>query len=717
MQDGTEIKTKEELLKSAKKYISKKQELKTIERAYDYAFLKHRDDKRLSGDPTIIHLLNVSYILTKIRADYISLSVALLHEIDTDEEELKELFGLEIAHLVNGVKKINRLSLSADSEYLINYYKKILVGLCEDVRVIIIKLADRLHNMRTLWALPEDKQKEKAKETLEILAPIAHHLGIHYIKSELEDLCLRYYKSDVYYDIVKNLNNTKVERDVAILEMKESISNILNEHGIKHEIKGRSKSIYSIYTKLCKGKKFNEIYDILALRVYVDTETDCYLALGLIHSKYKPLSNRFKDYIAMPKENMYQSLHTTIFGIDGKLFEVQIRTQDMDRIAEYGIASHWAYKEKKDATKLIKSTMEQKLQIFRNIIENNSDNESDADFASTVEREVLNDEIYVYTPKGDVIQLPIGSTPIDFAYKVHTNVGDKMIGAIVNDNIVSLDYELKDGDIVKININKNSKGPSKEWINIVKTSQARSRIKSFYTKIDKEENIKRGKDLIEKELRRQKIVFNDFYTNENIDMILKSLNESNMDDVYLCCGNNKYAPSYIINLIYKQTKTKEEIILDKLTTSKKECVNKNDIVVCGIDEIKVSLASCCKPVKGDEVIGYITKGKGITVHRSNCHNVSNTEDRIVSIEWNLKSKNKFPTNLLIKTEKKENFLLQLVAKASSSNITINTINTINNLDYYTYDTIVMTEDLEKLNKFINDVYQMKEVIQVERIMK
>lgn len=717
MQEQKDIETKEELLENAKKYITNEEELKTIEKAYDYTYEKTMGMKRLSGDPFIFHPLNVANILTKISADYVSLSVALLHETDSSIDELKELFGSEISHIVGEVKKINRLSLNADSEYLINYYKRILVGLCEDVRVIIIKLADRLHNMRTLWALPEDKQKEKAKETLEILAPIAHHLGIHYLKSELEDLSLRYYKPDVYYDIVKNLNNTKLERDNAILEMKTSISDILNEHGIKHEIKGRSKSIYSIYNKLCKGKKFNEIYDILALRVYVDTESDCYLALGLIHSKYKPLSNRFKDYIAMPKENMYQSLHTTIFGIDGKLFEVQIRTYEMDKVAEYGIASHWAYKENKDASELIKTTMEQKLQLFRSIIESNN-NESNEEFASTVEREVLNDEIYVYTPKGDVIQLPIGSTPIDFAYKVHTNIGDKMVGAIVNDNIVPLDYELKDGDIVKINVNKNSKGPSKEWINIVKTSQAKSRIKSFYTKIDKEENIKKGEELIEKELRRQKIPFNDFYTNENIEHILKTLNEDSMEDVYLCCGNNKYAPNYIVNLVYRPTKTKEEIVLDKLTsTTKKNSNCKNDVMVCGIDEIKVSLASCCKPVKGDEIIGYITKGKGITVHRVNCRNITNIEDRIVSIEWNQNSTSKFPTNLLIKTEKKDNFLLQLVAKASSSNITIQTINTINNQDYYTYDLIVMVEDLDKLNKFMNDVHQMPEVIEIERMIR
>lgn len=718
MKEQKDITTLDELLDSAKKYIKDESELSMIKKSYEYAFNKQDGIERLSGTTSIIHSLNTAYILTKINSDYISLCAALLHEVDANYEELEEIFGREISHMVHEVKKINKLSLSASSEYLINNYKRILVGLCEDVRVMIIKLADRLHNMRSLWAIPEDKQKEKAKETLEILAPIAHHLGIHYIKSELEDLSLRYYKPDAYYDILRNLNNTKAERDSAIMEMKQSISDILLENGIKHEIKGRSKSIYSIYSKLSKGKKFNEIYDILALRVYVDTDSDCYLSLGLIHSKYRPLSNRFKDYIAMPKENRYQSLHTTIFGIDGSLFEVQIRTYDMDKIAEYGIASHWSYKENKDASKLLKNTMEQKLQMFRSIIDSNKDDDSREEFAFAVEREVLNEEIFVYTPKGDVIELPVGATPIDFAYKVHTNIGDKLVGAIVNESIVPLDYELKDGDIVKININKNSKGPSKEWINIAKTSQAKSRIKSFYTKITKEDNIKRGEELLQKELRRQKISFSEFYENSMIENLLKLTNEDTIEDIYLGIATSKYASNYIINLIFKETKTKEEIVLDKLSSSvinKRE--NKNDIIVSGIDEIKVSFASCCNPVKGDEIIGYITKGRGITVHRNICHNIKDIDERIIDISWNNDIKNKYQSNIIIKAEKKDNFLLQLVSKTSSSNITIQTINTINNIDYITYDLIAMVEDKEKLDKFINDIYQMSDVIEVSRIIK
>lgn len=719
MEEQNEIVSIDSVLRNARKYIKDKDEVNIIKKSYEFAKEKHFGQKRLSGEDYINHPLNVALILTAVQADYVSLSAAIIHEVDASYEEIKCILGDEIAHIVSEVKKINRLSLSADSEYLINYYRRILVGLCEDVRVIIIKLADRLHNMRTLWAIPLEKQKEKAKETLEILVPIAHQLGINYLKSELEDLCLRYYKPDVYYDIVKNLNNTKTERDNAIVEMKEKISQILTEHGIKHEIKGRSKSIYSIYNKMMNDHKFSEIYDILALRVYVDVEAECYTALGLIHSKFKPLSERFKDYIAMPKENMYQSLHTTIFGVDGYLFEVQIRTYEMDKIAEYGIAAHWSYKENNASSVVVKSAMEQKLQLFRSIIENNKNNDlSDEDLVNSMKTEVLNDEIYVYTPKGDVIQLPKKSSPIDFAYKVHTGVGDKMVGAIVNNNIVSLDYELKDGDIVKINVNKNSKGPSKEWVNIAKTSLAKNRIKSFYTKIDKEENISKGEELLEKELRKLKIPFNDFINNKNIDYLLSTLNEDSLEEVYLCVGNGKYTPNYVVNVLYKETKTKEEIVLDKLTTTvTKSISNKNDIIVGGVDEVKISLASCCKPIKGDEIVGYITKTKGITVHRTNCHNVISVDERTIPVSWNMSSTNKYPTNIVVRTSKKENFLLLLISKASTSNVSIQTINTINNVDYITYDLIVMVENIDILNKFINEIYQMQDVIEVERIIK
>lgn len=711
--------TIEKIITTMKKN-SRKNDIKLISKAYEFAKNKHKDQLRKSGEPYIIHPIEVANILADLGLDDATVCAALLHDVledtDTSKSDLEKEFNNEVAEMVDGVTKLSKLKYASMKEQQVENYRKMFLAMGKDIRVILIKLADRLHNMRTLWAIPKEKQKEKAKETLEILAPIAHRLGIHYIKSELEDLSLRYYKPDVYFDIVTKLNNTKKERDSVIIEMKSKISEMLNEHNIAHEIKGRSKSIYSIYNKMQNGKKFEEIYDILALRVYVNTESECYLTLGLIHSKYKPLSNRFKDYIAMPKENMYQSLHTTIFGVGGELYEIQIRTYEMDKIAEYGIASHWSYKEHIDGSSAIKNVMEQKLQMFRNIIESSKDEAlTDEDFVNTVKKEALDNNIYVYTPKGDVIELPIGSTPIDFAYKVHTNIGDKMVGAIVNDNIVSLDYKLKEGDIVKINVNKNSKGPSKEWINIVNTSQARNRIKSFYTKIDKTENIKHGEELLLKELRKANIPFKEF--NEKVNDILDELGEENINDLYLCIGNGKYTPIYIVNLLSKEEKSKEEIILNKLNNANIVEDLKNDVIVGGLDEIKVTLANCCKPVKGDDVIGYITKGNGVVVHRTNCHNISDIDERIVHTSWNMNSNNKYKTSIMIKTAKKDNMLVNIISKASSSNVTIQSINVINNLDYLTYDLLVLVENVDKLNSFLNDLYQMPEVIEVERVIK
>ena len=479
--------TIDELIDKFKKYNNNEKDIELIRKAYYYAEKKHFGQKRISGDDYILHPLNVALILTEISADAPCMAAALLHDTiedsDATKEEIESLFGSEVALLVDGVTKINKINFSSDSEASAAYQRKILVGLSEDVRVIIIKLADRLHNMRTLDVMSEEKQKKKAKETLEILTPVAHRLGIYKIKSELEDLSLRYLKPDAYFDIVEKLNQKKVERDAAVSKMMDEVSNLLKEHNIPHEIKGRSKSIYSIYNKLSKGRPFSDIYDILALRVFVDTEQECYIALGLIHSKYKPVPKRFKDYIAMPKTNLYQSLHTTVFGIDGELFEIQIRNYEMDKIAEYGIASHWSYKEHKNGAVASKDVMEQKLQIFRNIIELNEDSSTPEEFVSSVKKDILsNDVIYVYTPKGDVVELPDGSTPVDFAYKVHSEVGDRMIGAIVNDNIVPLDYKLNNGDIIKINTNKAS-SPSKDWLSFVVTTGAKNKIRAYFSKM------------------------------------------------------------------------------------------------------------------------------------------------------------------------------------------------------------------------------------------
>ena len=509
-------------------YLEEK-DVKEIEKAYLYAKEKHKGQYRRTGEEYIVHPLFVAYILTSINADKDTIIAALLHDTieDTDvsKSDIKEKFGDVVAKLVDGVTKINNINVSTDNEYLTSYYKKIIVGMSEDVRVIIIKLADRLHNMRTLYALDHEKQKRKAKETLEILAPIAHRLGMNKIKSELEELSLKYLKPEAYRDVVEKLNKTKKEREECVKKMMDEVSALLKQNNLKHEIKGRAKSIYSIYKKLDKGRSFNDIYDLLAIRILVDKEQECYLALGLIHSKYKPVSKRFKDFIAMPKTNLYQTLHTTVFGLEGNLFEIQIRTYDMDEIAENGIASHWAYKEQKDAAVEMQNITEQKLQFYKSIIELKDDKLTSEDFVDKVKNEVLNNNIYVYTPKGDVIEMPKGATPIDFAYRVHSQVGDKMTGAIVNNNMVPLTYELQNADIIKIITNNNSKGPSREWLNIVKTTGAKNKIKSFFNRTTKEDYIAQGKDLLEKELRRRKVPISEFMHQDNLDRIYKELED------------------------------------------------------------------------------------------------------------------------------------------------------------------------------------------------
>lgn len=702
-------------------YNKEKVDVEKITKAYLFAYEKHFGVKRLTNEDYIEHPLNVAYILTGVFADMATICAALLHDIledcEVSEEELTEKFGPEITSLVVGVTKINKLNFTGENEAMIANHRKIIVGLSEDVRVIIIKLADRLHNMRTLWVLPENKQKEKARETLDILIPIAHRLGMNQIKSELEDLSLRYLKPDVYYSIVETLNQTKRERDNIVKDMVNKVTSLLADHGIKNEVKGRAKSIYSIYKKLDTGRKFSDIYDLLALRVFVDTEQECYQALGILHSKYRPIPKRFKDFIAMPKTNMYQSLHTTVFGMDGNLFEIQIRTYEMDKIAEHGIASHWSYKEK-GKNHSMQSTMEQKLQFFRSIIELKNTESNDEEFVDSVKKDVFKDTIYVFTPKGDVVELPNGSTPIDFAYRVHTEVGDRMVGAIVNGSIVPLDYQLKDDDIIKINVNKNSDGPNKEWINIAKTVQAKNKIKAFFNRNDKVTNIKRGEDLVAKELRKRKIAFNDFFNSENTNKILEELKCANMEELYISVGINKIPTNQLINVIMNDNETKEEIILKKAQTREVvQPVIKNDIIVKGIDDIKINIASCCKPIPGDRIVGYITKGYGITVHRMVCPNIRELDERIIDVKWNETIVKKYPTAILIDASNNDNLLLNIIAKTSNSSIVVQNINALTKGDNYLYEIVVLVEHKEDIIKFINEVMTISNVISVERIIK
>ena len=709
----TENITIEDLIEKVSIYDDNKEDLKLIRNAYEYANKKHFSQKRITGDDYITHPLNVAWILTDVKADGKAISAALLHDTiedsDSTFEEISTLFGQDVATIVDGVTKINKLNFTSDSEQMAANQRKILVGLSSDVRVLIVKLADRLHNMRTLYVLSEAKQKRKAKETLEILTPVAHRLGIYKIKSELEDLSLRYSNPTAYFDIVEKLNVKKSERDEAVGKMLSDVSELLNNHNITHEIKGRSKSIYSIYNKMSKGKKFEDIYDILALRVFVNTEQECYLALGLIHSKYKPVPKRFKDFIAMPKTNMYQSLHTTVFGIDGQLFEIQIRTYEMDKVAEYGIASHWSYKENKQTN--LKDKMEQKLEIFRSIMELNKDSSTPEEFINNVKKDILfNDSIYVYTPKGDVIELPNGATCVDFAYKVHTEVGDKMVGAIVNDSIVPFDYKLKTGDIIKVNTSKLSKGPNKDWLNFVTTTQAKNKIKNFYSKREKDNNLSRGIEIFENALRKKNLPINETIES-HLGNILDTLKIKDLEELYIYIGSGKYTISSVMKLICPKEEHVEKKLI-KVSENKKQII-KNDILVEGMNEIKVSLSGCCKPIHGDNIIGYITKGSGITVHRSSCKNIIDLDERLINVKWNETTNKKFATDLLVYTNAEDN-LLDIIAKATASNITIDSVSTMSKSDFKIYDLTVLVENKEKLDKFCNELNNLKFVNKVER---
>ncbi len=705
----------DKLLEKLSSYIKDESDIESIKRAFLFSSLKHGAQFRKSGEPYIIHPIEVADILTTVYADSETIQAALLHDIledcDCTEEEMIELFGREVTTLVKGVTKLSKIHFSTENDYLIDYYKKIIVGISEDVRVIIIKLADRLHNMRTLWAVPVEKQKQKSKESLDIFAPIAHHLGIFKIKSELEDISLRYLKPDVFYDIAEKLNKTKLERDKTVFDMQKDVTNLLQEHSINHEIKGRSKSIYSIYNKLDKGKKFSDIYDLQALRILVNTEQECYLALGLIHSKFRPLPKRFKDYVAMPKPNRYQSLHTTVFGVDGYLFEIQIRTYEMDEIAENGIAAHWSYKEKGSAVDAMKNTTEQKLQFFKTIMELSNDKMSSEEFVNSVKNDVLNNNIYVFTPKGDIFELPVGSTPIDFAYKVHTRIGETMVGAIVNNSIVPLNYELQNNDIVKINTNKNST-PSKEWIKIAKATQTKNKIKSYFTKSDRELHIESGKDLLEKELRRRKLSISEFLVDDNLSVIYDNLKIDNIEELYLVIGNGKTPVNGVINLIDK----KDEEVTPKVIKVLPKQVD-TDIIVSGIEKVKVNLAHCCNPVYGDDIIGYITMGNGISIHRSHCHNLASAHERCVEVSWGSNINKRYLANLMIFSNTNKDHMVDLIQICSKFDVSLDGIKIINRAVDYTYEASLYVKSLEQLEKLILNINKNSYIIKVERVMR
>lgn len=695
--------------------LEKREQFETIKKAYLYACNEHKGMKRLTGDDFITHPLEVTKILMDLNVDDTTIIAALLHEVinngNKTYDDLVNDFGEDIAKIVLSVSKINKLELPDNNESSVIYLRKILVGLAQDVRVLYIKLADRLHNMRTNWAINPQKQKQKAEETMSVLVPIAHRLGINSIKSELENLSLYYLKPDVYNDILEKLNETVDELNGCLEEMKESIIDLLTEAGIKFEIKGRVKSVYSIYNKLSNGKEWNKIYDILALRIFVEEESDCYQVIGLIHSRFRPMPKRFKDYIASPKENMYQSLHTTVFGVEGHVFEIQVRTYEMDEIAEKGIASHWSYKEK--GTKKIQNVMEQKLEMFRNVIES-SNNDTDADFESAVNADIFSDLIYTYTPKGDVVELPIGSTPIDFAYRIHSRVGDTTVGAIVNDQIVPLSYELKNDDVVNIKTNNNST-PNKDWLSFVKTSQAKNKIKAFFSKQDKEEYIEKGKNILEVELRKRKMAFNEVLTPETIEKLIKDLKVKDLDEIYLSIGSLRFTAGYIINLTKADRHEVDDALFERKLSIPK--INyKSDILVEGNSDIMVNIAKCCMPIKGDEIVGFITKGQGISVHKRGCSNVPDNSERVVDVSWNMDASNYYFTNIYVYVTAGFDLLVNIITEVGKLGCIVRSCNTKEFDNKTMYEINIRIKDKVELDNVMKNIRKIHNVIDVKEEM-
>ena len=695
--------------------LEKREQFETIKKAYLYAYNEHKGMKRLTKDDFITHPLEVTKILMDLNVDDTTIIASLLHEVinngNKTYDDLVNDFGEDIAKIVLSVSKINKLELPDNNESSVIYLRKILVGLAQDVRVLYIKLADRLHNMRTNWAINPQKQKQKAEETMSVLVPIAHRLGINSIKSELENLSLYYLKPDVYNDILEKLNETVDELNGYLEEMKESIIDILTDAGIKFEIKGRVKSVYSIYNKLSNGKEWNKIYDILALRIFVEEESDCYQVIGLIHSRFRPMPKRFKDYIASPKENMYQSLHTTVFGIEGHVFEIQVRTYEMDEIAEKGIASHWSYKE--NGTKKIQNVMEQKLEMFRNVIES-SNNDTDADFESKVNADIFSDLIYTYTPKGDVVELPIGSTPIDFAYRIHSRVGDTTVGAIVNDQIVPLSYELKNDDVVNIKTNNNST-PNKDWLSFVKTSQAKNKIKAFFSKQDKEEYIEKGKNILEAELRKRKMAFNEVLTPEIIEKLIKDLKVKDLDEIYLSIGSLRFTAGYIINLTKADKHEVDDALFERKLSIPK--INyKSDILVEGNSDIMVNIAKCCMPIKGDEIVGFITKGQGISVHKKGCSNVPDNSERVVDVSWNMDASNYYFTNIYVYVTAGFDLLVNIITEVGKLGCIVRSCNTKEFDNKTMYEINIRIKDKVELDNVMKNIRKIHNVIDVKEEM-
>lgn len=623
--------------------------LEFIQRALDYATEAHKDQFRLSGEPYIIHPIQVAGILAELQLDPSTVATGFLHDVveDTDRtlKDIRNEFSDVVAFLVDGVTKLGKLKFQSKQEALAENHRKMLLAMSKDLRVIIVKLADRLHNMRTMKFQRKEKQIEKSQEAIDIYAPLADRLGISSIKWELEDIALRYVNSEYYYSIVNQMDTKRTERENFIQETIDEIKVAVEELEIEADISGRPKHIYSIYRKMVdQRKEFDDIYDLLAIRVIVDSIKDCYAVLGAVHTQWKPMPGRFKDYIAMPKANMYQSIHTTVIGASGKPVEIQIRTKQMHMVAEYGVAAHWAYKEGKTSKVDEEDSINKQMTWFRDLVELQDDAKDASEFMDFVKEDLFKDQVYVFTPNGEVMELPTGSGPIDFAYHIHSEIGNKTIGAKVNGRIVALDYKLKNGDIVNILTNSNSNGPSRDWLKFTNTSKARNRIKRFFKLQDLEANSELGESILEKELKETGHSLKVLNNKKVEASLLERFNYNTLTDLFASIGLGEVSVSTIINFLDLKQEKAEEEVLDNDTTISKEASNRqrqrtvheSGVVVEGADNLMIRLSKCCNPVPGDEIIGYITRGRGISVHRKDCPNLlAETElnDRLIDVKW------------------------------------------------------------------------------------
>ncbi|MGL5615485.1 MAG: RelA/SpoT family protein [Sarcina sp.] len=713
-------------------------DLEMIKKAYYFAANAHKDQKRESGEPYIMHPVNVAMILAELGMDSNTIIAGLLHDVIEDTkytyEDVAREFNKEVANLVDGVTKLGKIKYKSKEEQQADNVRKMLLAMAKDIRVIIIKLADRLHNMRTLKFMPAAKQKAKAQETLDIFAPLAHRLGMSKIKWELEDLCLRYIHPEDYYDLVHQIAEKRVEREEYISKIITQLQENLSNAKIHCDIEGRPKHFYSIYRKMVnKNKNLEQIFDLTAVRILVNTVKDCYAVLGIVHTIYKPIPGRFKDYIAMPKPNMYQSLHTTVIGKEGKTFEIQIRTFEMHKTAEYGIAAHWKYKEGNNSGENKDVSFENKLGWLNEILEWQNEASDAEEFMEGFKLDLFSDEIFIFTPKGVVINLPAGATPIDFAYRIHTDVGNRCVGAKVNGKIISLDQPLKTGQIVEIITSSSSKGPNIAWLNFAKSNQARSKIKQWFKKIKKEESIEKGKDLIEKECKKQSINFADIAKGEKYEKFIKRYNINSIEDIYASIGTGIISASMTINKLREEIPviaTNEKVqseINEQLSKNKnqsqnqrKKQYNSNNIEVKGADNLMVRFAKCCNPVPGDDIVGYVTKGRGISVHRKDCSNfngiVASQKEKIVEVSWSESFDGDFIAELEVKAEDRLGYLSDLMMALTDSKVNLTSMNAKSGKnDNANINIKVKIDSIDKLKFLIKKIKQIKGTHDVYRV--